>query len=1279
MRCVSLRPDSRAPERSHGGSGWVIAAMVTLAHAGCGDMVGGDGAGVGDGGVEVGAEAGGRVRFTPDSASASNSTVDAANDALDQTQSFELPRAEVSGDAGAIDTGGQPQGCDFPSNPQTGQPGAPCNSAGDCDSGYCIEGPGGKVCTKTCTDCCPTGFACEAASSVDPQFVCIAKLAALCRPCDSDGECAKSAGALCVSYGDSGRFCGGSCVTSDDCYSGYECKQADGTAGSGLQCVKVGGECACTTAYVLAGAKTSCVHKNDIGACKGVRKCVQGGLSACDAPVPATETCNGKDDDCDGKTDEPGAGGCQQFFLDADKDGAGDLKDAGVCLCSASDTHTALTAVDCDDAKADVKPGQAEACNGLDDDCDGDIDAGFPDTDGDGAADCVDPDIDNDGAANAADCAPANAAISPAATETCNNFDDNCNGAVDEAGAQGCKALYADGDGDGFGKAFGEDDKGTCLCKPVGVLKALKAGDCNDNSVDINPDASEVCNDKDDNCDGNTDEGCDDDQDGWCDAKMVVVGAPLVCGQGVKDCDDLNAALSPGNKEICGNTVDDNCDGETDAGVDAKECLTLFADADKDGFGAGLAKCLCAAEGIYTASNNKDCNDKDALQSPAKPEVCGNGLDDNCSGVQDEEDAQGCVPYYSDPDGDGYGASDQACLCGPSQTYVTAKGGDCKPQDPEISPGAVEICNGIDDDCKNGADEAGAKGCVTYYADKDGDGIGDTALSKCLCKPAAPYTATAKGDCDDTKVEAKPGAAEVCDGFDNDCNGKIDEQGSDGCKIFFIDKDGDKFGAAASAACLCALEGEYNVAKGGDCDDTDKAIYPGAIEFCDGIDNNCNNNVDEENAIGCIKYLKDSDKDGFGASGVSKCLCKSAYPYTADQGGDCNDDVATIKPNALETCDAIDNNCDGATDPAGSDGCAQFFIDKDKDGYGSMLAASKCQCEPSTTYSASISGDCNDNDPAAFPKAAEFCDGKDTDCDGIADPKNAQGCKPYFMDLDSDGYGANTLSFCQCGPDAPFTTTKAGDCNDTNASLHPGAAEQCNGVDDDCNGKTDDGAAGGKDYWMDQDGDGFGVGIPVQSCGKKAPFTAIQAGDCNDNAKGIYPWAPEIQCNGVDEDCSGADLCTCQAVKESFDSGSGGWSLGGGWSVAGWSQHGGGMGLGYGDGSNKYGQATTSASSASKALAIPSTATKLVFWYRYSPDPSEYGGFDAFTINFGGIGLVSWTAGNKGSTAWTQVIYPLPAGWAGTTKTFTVTFNCIDGAYNNGWGAAVDDIEIACN
>jgi hypothetical protein len=1036
--------------------------------------------------------------------------------------------AAAISDLGGADNKAAPAGCDFPASPQAGQAGAPCSASGDCDSGWCVQGPTGKICTKTCSGCCPGGFACEAAPSSDTMFICVAKLNALCRPCQSDGECAAvNEGALCVGGGEQGRFCGGACVADANCPAGYSCQQAQGTSGAAKQCVRTQDACDCSPAAIQDGAKTSCAVANELGNCSGERKCTADGLTACSAATPAAESCNGVDDNCDGQTDEAGAAGCTTYYPDSDGDGAGSAAvGAAACLCAATGDHPVTTTGDCDDGDSQVKPGSKELCNGKDDNCLSGTDEGFADSDGNGTADCMDSDIDGDGTSNAADCAPANPAVHPKANEACNGIDDDCDGSVDEADAQGCQLLYTDGDGDGFGKGAAQGGFEQCLCAPKGELKATVDGDCNDADPAITPKANEVCDDKDNNCAAGTDEGCDDDKDGACDSKMAILGQPLTCPKGGKDCNDGNAAISPAVKEICATGVDENCDGATDSGAVTEGCINLFADNDKDGFGTGEFQCLCDPTGVFTAANNKDCDDQKALVSPGKPEICGNGVDDNCNGQQDEIDSLGCQAYFEDLDGDGYGAGgDSACLCAAAGDFVTPKSGDCQPKSPEVNPGAAEVCNGKDDNCKNGADEPGAKGCVEYYADKDLDGFGDPGVSSCLCAPAGIYVTSVPGDCDDAKPSAKPGSLEICDGLDNNCNGQTDEPGASGCANWFVDSDGDKFGSTASQKCLCALLPGYNATLGGDCNDNNAAVYPQATEVCDGQDNDCDSQADEEQAVGCSNYAADADKDGYGNGLSKKCLCKPSFPYTLQNDGDCNDNVATISPKATEVCDGVDNNCDGAIDPAFSEGCMMFYVDGDKDGYGTSLAPAKCLCQAAAPHSSAVAGDCNDGDAQSYPKAAEFCDGKDTDCDGIIDPKNAKGCVPYYLDLDADGYGMAGVSTCQCTADAPFSATQAGDCNDQSAGINPGAKEVCNSLDDNCNGLADDNALGGTPYYKDADGDGFGTGTPVAFCSVTAPYTATKGGDCNDNAKGAYPGGVEIQCNGIDEDCSGADLC----------------------------------------------------------------------------------------------------------------------------------------------------------
>ncbi len=1164
--------------------------------------------------------------------------------------------------------------CEFAANPEPGQPGASCSTANDCLSTLCVEGATGKVCTRTCVDCCPSGFHCEQSGASDAQFICLPRLTALCRPCHEDGECAKvNAGALCIGYGESGRFCGGGCDQDSDCTAGYACQDAQGSVGAGKQCVRTIGECGCSARSVTDGASTTCAVVNGAGSCQGSRKCQPDGLTACNAPTPATETCNGADDDCDGAVDETDAIGCKSMYLDADSDGAGKAASVAQCLCKATDAYSATSAGDCDDANAAAHPGVTEACNGFDDDCNGGLDEGFVDSDQDGQADCVDADDDGDGTADDKDCAPLDAAISPTATEACNGVDDDCDGATDETGASGCKSWWTDADGDGDGKAGSVPE---CLCNPLGLFTAASAADCDDTAKDVHSGAAEGCNDLDDDCDAATDEGCDDDGDGWCDVALVVTGDPVVCPKGKKDCDDTSKVVHPGQSEVCDNGLDDDCDAATDTGVDASGCTVFFEDQDKDGFGVAKSQCLCAAQGMFVAGNAKDCNDGDPLVNPATQEVCSNGLDDNCNGLKDEEDAVGCTSYYQDKDGDGYGAGSALCLCWPSEKYTTAKSADCDDSTAKIGPAAFEACNGADDNCNGATDEQDAVGCTKYYVDGDLDGFGDAGKVACLCAPAGLFATPIAGDCDDTKAAANPGKGEECDGIDNDCDGTIDEVDAKGCTVFYADADADGYGDPNTNACLCVLVAPYKTAKGGDCDDKAAELHPGAVELCDGVDNDCDGAIDEQNSIGCFNFLRDEDGDGYGLAGVQKCLCKPTVPYSATQAGDCDDEKSAVNPKMAEVCDSIDNNCDGLADNAGADGCSPFFIDKDGDGFGTYFSAPKCLCNPAAPYVASAGGDCDDNDGSSYPKAQEVCDSKDNDCDGIIDQKGAKGCKTFYADGDGDGYGVSNLSQCTCSPDSYFTALQGGDCNDQTSTVNPGSKEVCNGIDDNCNGVIDD-AAGATTYYTDSDSDGFGTGSGKSQCSAGGGFTVTKAGDCNDSAGNINPGASEIQCNGVDEDCNGADVCSCQPISEAFQSGANGWSIGSGWVIGAWAGHSG-NGLGYGTGGNSY-ATSGSAASSSKTLAIPASATKLTFWYKYQPDPSEYGSYDAFSVVFGGQTLVSFTAGSKGSSAWKQVTFNLPQGWAGSSKVFLVSFKTLDSAYNNGFGAAVDDIQVSCN
>jgi DNA-binding beta-propeller fold protein YncE len=868
----------------------------------------------------------------------------------------------------------------------------------------------------------------------DVVYLCVPAAVDLCGACASDKDCGGPAD-LCVATGAGAPGCAASCGDADDCPEGYTCEAVTSIDGmTGSQCVPASGSCECTPE--IFGTTKECFSANEHGTCAGVQSCSgPDGWTECSAKEPGPDVCDGQDNDCDGQFDEGFVAG----------------------PCTNDNEHGSCPGTSqCTGGSGEICVGpqpSEDVCDGLDNDCNGTTDDGFPDTDGDGQADCVDADDDGDGVVDVADCDPLDPNVAPGKSEVCNGKDDDCDGSIDEAGAEGCALYYVDADKDGFG-----GPGASCLCFPEGDVTDVP-GDCNDAVAAIHPDASEVCNGKDDDCDSTTDEGFPDtDADGTADCIDDDDDGDGVAN--VIDCAPLDPTVYPGAIEVC-NDKDDDCDEQTDE-AGAQGCTNLFADGDGDGYGGMTDACLCGQPAGWSALTG-DCNDDTASIYPGAEEQC-NGTDDNCSGVADEG--------FADTDGDG----EADCVDDDTDGDGVIDTIDCAPLDPKIYPGAQESCNGIDDDCDDAIDEPGAEGCTSYFNDKDNDGWGGESLG-CFCA-GVPGAITLGGDCNDGSVAVFPGAVELCNGIDEDCDGEKDED--------FPDSDGD-----GTADCLDDDTDGDGVSDDFDCAPLDPTIFPGAKEACNDLDDDCDGEIDEPGALGCTAFWKDGDGDGWGGD-QEVCLCGPQTGF-AEQGGDCNDAKAATNPGAAELCNGADDNCNEAADEGwpdlDGDGTADC-VDGDIDGDGATNGV-----------------DCAPMDPSVFPGNPEKCNGKDDDCDSNIDEAGAQGCSPFFVDGDGDGYGGSQTA-CLCGPAAGYTTQQ-GDCNDSKAGVNPGAAEVCNGQDDNCNDAADEG-------FPDLDSDGVADCVDPDVDGDGA----TNAVDCAPTDPAIYPGAKEA-CNEVDDDCDG--------------------------------------------------------------------------------------------------------------------------------------------------------------
>ena len=467
-----------------------------------------------------------------------------------------------------------------------------------------------------------------------------------------------------------------------------------------------------------------------------------------------------------------------------------------------------------------------------------------------------------------------------------------------------------------------------------------------------------------------------------------------------------------------------------------------------------------------------DCDDLNPDINPDATEQC-DGADNDCDGETDEGDAPDASIWYIDDDGDGYGdPSSESPACTQPSGWV-ADDSDCDDNDAAIHPDTL------------------------WYADDDTDGFGWADTSVQQCEQPSGYVLDSD-DCDDTRDDVNPDEEEQCDKVDHDCDGNSG----------LLDEDGDGW-AVCEGDCDDDLGDDP---KGGPTADT---IHPDADEYCDGVDNNCDEAIDESTAIDAITWYADTDTDSYGDAAVTTVECHQPSGYILD-ATDCDDSDAEVYPGAVETCNGIDDDCDDVIDEPDASDALTWYADSDGDGYGD-LATSTLACDATTGW-VSDATDCDDTDPDQYPGADEYCNGEDDDCDASVDEDDAQDAPIWHVDADGDTYGTNTSVITACNQPSGYVLDDS-DCDDTDSAINPGADEICNGVDDDCDEFIDgDESVDAGTWYADDDGDGYGNDDTAYTeCNQPTDTVAI-GGDCDDTDSAINPDATEV-CDGVDNDC----------------------------------------------------------------------------------------------------------------------------------------------------------------
>ena len=563
-------------------------------------------------------------------------------------------------------------------------------------------------------------------------------------------------------------------------------------------------------------------------------------------------------------------------------------------------------------------------------------------------------DFDSDGYTENVDCDDNNLNINPGAQELCDSVDNNCDGQIDE---EVKSTFYYDSDQDGYGTS----SQYTLSCSaPLNYV--TNNLDCNDNNLNINPGAQELCDSVDNNCNSQADEGVtttfyrDNDNDGYGNpvSSTQTCSVPLGYTTNNNDCNDNSVSVNPGTSELC-DSVDNNCNGVADEG------FSIGASCS-----SGVGVCLSSGVSVCSSNNlNTVCN---AVPKSPTTEIC-DGKDNNCDGQTDEGGicAVTSTEICDGIDNNGNGQVDEqltktiTCgvgVCSRSATQTCNSGnwvGACTSGNPQ-----TEVADGLDNNCNGQTDEGFLK---IFYYDADGDNYGESYLSIQSAFPSGQYSAVNYGDCRPSDSKSFPGAQEMCDGADNNCNG-IADQGENLKQSCYDIADKKYAGIGVCSYGYYACLGSYF---SGTCVG---AIAPIA-EKCDGTDNDCDGQLDED---------FDVDGDGYTTCGTTT----DGKDTKADSiGVDCRDNASAVNTGMQELCDGIDNDCSGIRDD-------NLVYEPAHNQNGVCNGAVKI-CMGTNGWE-----EPNYSSIEGYESSELTCDGKDNNCDGQIDEG--------FPNLDGDKY-----------------------------------------------------------------------------------------------------------------------------------------------------------------------------------------------------------------------------------------------------------------------------------